>query len=38
LAIAAPPDGFGGSEPVYEHAAGWKRFLGWLQSHLKKGR
>ena len=29
-------DGFGSSEPADEHAAGWDRLLGWLQSYLDK--
>ncbi len=27
-------EGFGRSEPVYEHAGGWEHFLGWLEAYM----
>jgi uncharacterized protein YndB with AHSA1/START domain len=28
-------EGFGASEPAYEHAGGWERLLDWLGAHLR---
>lgn len=28
-------EGFGRSEPAYEHAEGWERFLGWLHAYMR---
>jgi len=33
--IVVRHEGFGASEPAFEHAGGWERMLGWLGEYLK---
>ena len=36
--VTVRQEDFGHSQPAYEHAAGWERFLEWLAAYLKEAK